>query len=105
MNRTAVIYKPDEFSYIVTLRYEDRDTVTVRYDYNDTRGMMDDIIQHLGCSCPRIGHGKAYSGDIRGLLVAINRHKGCLNIRYNVSANPEEIAEIFRNVTVNQLMM
>ena len=104
MNRTAVIYRPDEYHYILTLRYDDREAVTRRYKYNDIRDMMNDIMEHLGCSCPHVLYGEEYSGDVRGLLVAINKHKGSLSIKYNISARAEEIADIFRDVTINQLI-
>lgn len=104
MSRTAVIYRPDEYHYILTLRYDDREPATRRYKYNDIRNMMSDIKEHLGLPFPHVCYGEEYSGDVRGLLVAINKHNGSLSIKYNISARAEDIADIFRDVTINQLI-
>ncbi len=101
MPRTAIIYKPDESTYVLVL-CGDTTPAVMRY-YNRT-DMISDLMEHLTLANPCITYGEEYSGDVHGLLAVISNSNGNLNIKYNVLARGEDIAEIFRGITIKDLI-
>lgn len=103
INRTAIIYKQDEFHpYIAMLIYDDRAALTMQYA--DSRDMISDILEHIVTETPCVMYGKPYNGEVHGLAAVISKDNGGVSVKFNTTENIADIADIFRNIRLMDLL-
>ncbi len=104
MSRTAIIYRPDPDDDTLAAVFLSTDRPTETRIYDDARDLSSDIMEHIRSHAPCLCHGREYSGDLSGLVLAVSNESGWLKIRYSYSATDDPIAaSLFREIRLSDL--